>query len=75
MLTTAAGAVTAHITASRFDEQISNYLATAQRLSALELQASDTGQDGPSWPDFVYECENVISSQNQAWMSVLTEDV
>ena len=75
VLTTAAAATTAHIAASRLDEQVSQYLATAQRLENLLLRLSSAvAPDSPEWSEFVKKCEDAISAQNQAWMAVHTEE-
>lgn len=75
VLTTAAAAIAAHIAASRLDEQVSQYLATAQRLENLEVRLSPSIAPGsPKWSEFVRNCEEAISAQNQAWMAVHTEE-
>jgi hypothetical protein len=66
VLTTIAGAVLAHIEASRFDFLAVTYLATARRL--------EDRRDGPqaSWSDFVNDCENILASENASWIAKWT---
>jgi hypothetical protein len=70
VVTAAAGAVTAHIAAGRYDHNVISYHATAQRLIALRDRWRDDGHsEGFDSSAFVVECENVISSENQEWMA------
>lgn len=75
VLTTIGGTITAHISASRYDFLVTNYLATAQRLEKLASRWPPTGGAQPSpdeWSDFAQQCEAAISSQNEGWMAKLT---
>jgi hypothetical protein len=71
VVTTAGAAVTAYLTASRFDHAAMTYFATANRLSDLR----DVWRTDPEryQPDrvarFVDDCENAISSENEAWLA------
>lgn len=69
--TTAATTVAAHIAAARYDHLVIEYLRTAQQLEHLR----DTYRDAPGDPAaFVDACENVISVENQGWMTRWTTD-
>jgi hypothetical protein len=62
VLTTIAGAVLAHIEASRFDYLVASYLATKRRLED-RLAA---GQE--PWTDFVNACEDILATENASWI-------
>lgn len=74
VLTTASGALLAHLASSRLDEQVTNYLATARQLRALARTGEGIPAGDAKWPEFVKTCEETISTQNRAWMAVLTEE-
>ncbi|RKR13714.1 DUF4231 domain-containing protein [Arthrobacter oryzae] len=64
--TTAGASLTAHITAARYDHLIIEYLRTAQQLENLR----DGHKDAPGTDaEFIDACENVISVENQGWMT------
>jgi hypothetical protein len=72
VVTAVAGAVTAHIAAERYEQDIVGFYATAQKLTALRdrWRAGTDAEGRPIDPSaFVLECENVISSENQEWMA------
>jgi hypothetical protein len=63
VLTTIAGAVLAHVEASRFDFLVTIYLATARRL---EDRKSGSGEP---FSAFVNDCENIIATENMSWIA------
>ncbi len=70
VVTTAAGAMTAHIAAARYDHLVIEYLRTAQRLAHLRGRYLDSGRGSvTAVRKFVYECEAAISVENQGWMA------
>ena len=75
VLTTAAAAITAHISASRLDEQVSLYMAAREHLLSLKRRLPNEAVPGtPAWSEFVRACEETIANQNRDWMAVLRED-
>lgn len=74
VITTIAGALSAHAAASKFEALVISYLATANRLDYLVTKADTNNYVIPSeeWSKFVNECEVVISSQNESWMAEWT---
>ncbi len=70
VVTTAAGAMTAHIAAARYDHLVIGYLRTAQHLAHLRDRYLDGGRglvtDARA---FVDECEAAISVENEGWMA------
>jgi ABC-type multidrug transport system fused ATPase/permease subunit len=75
VLTTVGGAMTAHVSASRYDSLFADYSATALRLTDLATQwpPSDGGAaPSPEWSAFVNECENAISVENESWKAKWT---
>jgi hypothetical protein len=76
VLTTIGGAVTAHVASCRFEYLVTSYAATAQRLEDLRSQwpPSETAQvPSPEWSEYVRQCENAISVENQSWMAKWTQ--
>ena len=66
VVTTVATSLLAHISASRYDHQIVEYLCTAQRLLHLrDFRIADQMPDG----EFIDACEAAISVENQGWMA------
>jgi SMODS and SLOG-associating 2TM effector domain 1/Protein of unknown function (DUF4231) len=70
VLTTVAGAIVAHIEASRYDYLVMSYRATARRLrnqlaKLVELPAAPS----PEWSAFVERCETIIAEQNNDWIA------
>jgi SMODS and SLOG-associating 2TM effector domain 1/Protein of unknown function (DUF4231) len=66
VVTTVAASLTAFIAASRYDHQIVEFLRTAQQLEYLRdsrVEAAMTDSD------FIDACEDVISIENQGWMT------
>ena len=68
--TTATAAVTTHLAASRFDHQAITYFGTANRLVGLrDAWLADPDRLDPARvAKFVDDCENAISSENEAWL-------
>ena len=70
LLTTIAGAVTAHIAQSGYDRLIARYLRTVidleELLNTLPDRPDLVAQDG-----FVTSCEQVIARQNDDWLAQL----
>lgn len=73
VMTTVAGALGAHIEASRFEQLAIGYRATAARLQALRSEWHDSLSKRPladaESDAFVDRCEDAISVENQAWMA------
>ena len=69
--TTIAGAITAHIAASRFDHLATVYFSTAERLRGLrdEWLATPDRLSAESVAAFVDNCERAISAENEAWLA------
>ena len=67
VLTTIAGAVLAHVEASRFDFLVTTYLATARRLE------NRRGRAQAPWSDFVNDCENILATENTSWIAKWTK--
>lgn len=69
--TTVAGAITAHIAASRFDHLATVYFSTAERLRGLrdEWLATPDRLSAESVAAFVDNCERAISAENEAWLA------
>jgi SMODS and SLOG-associating 2TM effector domain 1 len=63
VLTTIAGAVLAHVEASRFDFMVTTYLATARRLDDRK------GGSRGTVSAFVNDCENIIATENMSWIA------
>jgi SMODS and SLOG-associating 2TM effector domain 1/Protein of unknown function (DUF4231) len=74
VLTTIAGAVLAHIEATRCDFLVMIYRATARRLSAQLAEIGDVNALSPEkWSDFVNRCEAIISDENTSWAAKWTK--
>ena len=74
VLTTIAGAVLAHIEASRSEFLVMIYRATARRLSAELAKIGDVNvlsQD--DWSDIVNRCEAIIAEENTSWAAKWTK--
>jgi hypothetical protein len=76
VVTTAGGAVTAHLAASRYDHQAMTYFATAERLTGLrdEWLAAADRLTSARVAKFVDDCEHAISTENEAWLADWTRD-
>lgn len=70
VLTTLAGAILAHIEASRYEFYVTSYRAAARRLSN-ELASAEKTPAAPSaeWSEFVARCEIIISEENNNWVA------
>jgi hypothetical protein len=67
VLTTLAGAILAHIEASRYD-----FLVTAYRATARRLEDRSNRSHAP-WSDFVHDCETILSDENTSWIAKWTK--
>jgi hypothetical protein len=67
VLTTLAGAVLAHVEASRYDFLVMTYRATARRLEDRQNRPQQP------WSDFVNDCENILSTENTSWIAKWTK--
>jgi hypothetical protein len=74
VLTTIAGAVLAHIEATRCDFLVMIYRATARRLSSEMANIGDVNAlSAEQWSDFVNRCEATISDENTSWAAKWTK--
>ena len=74
VLTTIAGAVLAHLEATRSDFLVMIYRATARRLSAEMANTGDVNAlSAEQWSDFVNRCEAIISDENTSWAAKWTK--
>jgi hypothetical protein len=74
VLTTIAGAVLAHIEATRCDFLVMIYRAAARRLSAQVADIGHVNVLSPKrWSDFVNRCEAIISEENTSWAAKWTK--
>jgi SMODS and SLOG-associating 2TM effector domain 1/Protein of unknown function (DUF4231) len=74
VLTTIAGAVLAHLEATRCDFLVMIYRATARRLSAEMANPGDVNAlSAEQWSDFVNRCEAIISDENTSWAAKWTK--
>lgn len=70
VLTTVAGAILAHIEASRYDFLVTIYRATARRLANELVETPDLNALSPEcWSAFVDRCEIIISEENANWVA------
>jgi SMODS and SLOG-associating 2TM effector domain 1/Protein of unknown function (DUF4231) len=74
VVTTAGAAVTAHLAAARYDHAAMIYTATADRLTALRdaWRADPNRLDPARVGKLVDDCENAISTENEAWLAEWT---
>jgi SMODS and SLOG-associating 2TM effector domain 1/Protein of unknown function (DUF4231) len=63
VLTTVAGAILAHIEASRYDFQVMTFRAAANRLQ------NRLDRPHQPWSDFVNDCENILATENTSWIA------
>jgi|RhiMetdeSRZDD1v2_1073273.scaffolds.fasta_scaffold352949_2 hypothetical protein len=74
VLTTIAGAVLAHIEASRTDFLVMIYRATARRLSAELSKIGDVNSlSKADWSDLVNRCEAIIAEESTSWVAKWTK--
>jgi hypothetical protein len=74
VLTTIAGAVLAHLEATRCDFLVMIYRATARRLSAQISDIGDVNALSPEkWSEFVNRCETIMSDENTSWAAKWTK--
>jgi hypothetical protein len=76
VVTTAGGAVTAHLAAARYDHAAITYYATADRLAGLrDAWLADADRLDPARvAKLVDDCENAISTENEAWLAEWTRE-
>ncbi len=76
VVTTAGAAVTAHLAAAGYDHAAMTYYATADRLAGLrdEWRADPNPLDPARVAKLVDDCENAISTENEAWLAEWTGD-
>jgi SMODS and SLOG-associating 2TM effector domain 1/Protein of unknown function (DUF4231) len=67
VLTTVAGAVLAHVEASRFDFLVTTYLATARRLEDRKTEPREP------LSSFIKDCEDIVSTENMSWIAKWTK--
>ncbi len=70
VLTTVAGAILAHLEASRYDFLVTTYRATARRLANELAEVKDLNAlSSEEWSAFVDRCESIISEENTNWLA------
>lgn len=70
VLTTIAGAILAHIEASRYDFLVTAYRATARRLANEVAEVNNPNTLAPDeWSALVDRCETIISEENANWLA------
>ncbi len=69
VLTTIAGAILAHIEASRYDYLVTTYRATVRRLRNELARSAVAAAMPDSWSAFVNRCEAIISEENNSWVA------
>lgn len=77
VLTTIGGTLTAHIAAARYDYIVTSYAATAHQLGFLRQgwRSNETAViPSAEWSEFVRDCEDVISKENEAWLAKWIKD-
>jgi hypothetical protein len=74
VLTTMAGAILAHIEASRYDFIVTTFRASARRLTDQKARIRDFGGLSPAdWSAFVDRCENILSEESNSWVAKWTK--
>jgi SMODS and SLOG-associating 2TM effector domain 1/Protein of unknown function (DUF4231) len=75
VVTTLTAALSAHVSASRWEYQLVEYLRTAGELGRLHKGRIGAGpSDEASADRFVEDCKHVVSIQNDGWMAKWTAD-
>jgi hypothetical protein len=74
VVTTAAGAIIAHVAAERYDSLIVSYLSTARRLEMLFADWTISERTAASAGQLVKDCEAAIQGENQAWIAYWSKD-
>lgn len=71
VLTTLSGSLVAFLASKLYDFLVVSYLATANRLRRLldHWRTAGSPTDPPRWPQFVDDCENAISIENESWLA------
>jgi SMODS and SLOG-associating 2TM effector domain 1 len=73
VLTTIAGAVVAHIEASRYGFLVTTYRATARRLRNELTKAATFSAPSPEWSAFVNRCETILADEDGGWLAKWTK--
>ena len=73
VLTTVAGAVVAHVEASRYDFLVTTYRATARRLRSELARVGAFTAPSPEWSAFVNRCEAILADENSGWLAKWTK--
>jgi len=64
VITTITTSLVAHVSASRYEEQVVDYLRTARSLEELRDTRRSAGMSDPA---FIEACEAQLASENRAW--------
>jgi hypothetical protein len=64
VITTITTSLAAHVSASRYEEQVVDYLRTARALEELRDTRRSAGMTDAA---FIDACEAQLASENQAW--------
>lgn len=76
-LTTAAAAIAAHLSASKYERIAAGYALTAARLETLLVTTTDNATTTTATvadTEFVDAVERVLAEQNTAWIGLLSQD-
>jgi hypothetical protein len=71
VITTVSGAIVAYIEAARLDFLVTSYRAAARHLKELLAEAPDENATPEVWSAYVQKIENVVATENGAWMAKL----
>ena len=71
VITTVSGAVLAYIEASKLDFLVTAYRAASRQLTELLAAAPDDTASSDKWSDYVVKVENIMATENGAWMAKL----
>jgi len=67
-------ALSVHVSATRYEFQLIEFLRTAERLRQLDSRAKRPGLTSAQLSRLARKAEDVISVENQGWMAKLAED-
>lgn len=67
-------ALSVHVSATRYEFQLIEFLRTAERLRQLRSRAQESGISRDQLSRLALKAEEVISVENQGWMAKLSED-
>lgn len=71
VITTVSGAIVAYIEASRLDFLVTSYRAAARQLKELLAAVPEESATSDMWSAYVQKAENVVATENGAWMAKL----